>query len=282
MARLRHLATLFATTLALLSSQGASADPNNNVTARFEIDLIFPRNETYKVSEIFPIALVVQNYTAIQSLGRSFMFYWSIMPYREGRIPGGISYDMDYFDEVENPQDPVLLVANTNISAWIHNKEPDQQYNLRWGVHWNVSDDCGIGAAYKSDSMMFSVETEWDVRNSENGTSIGKEADLFDLPECPQLGSLVDLRPNTTEPDCPLVLDAKEGGDEGNPCAVKIDEAFASDIVVRAESAATSSILETSWTLRPLPTPTNAGFIQGPRPLLAVTFITVYTLELLV
>lgn len=49
----------------------------------FEIDNVFPRKETYKPSEVFPIVFAIQNMTAMSSIGQ-FTLFWGIMPFREG------------------------------------------------------------------------------------------------------------------------------------------------------------------------------------------------------
>lgn len=61
-----------------------------------EIDVIFPRNLTYRASDNFPIVLAIQNFAALDSY-HDFVIGWHFMPYKQGLIPGGIWFDSGYF-----------------------------------------------------------------------------------------------------------------------------------------------------------------------------------------
>lgn len=155
------------------------------ILPRFEIDVVFPRNETYNASasEAFPIAFVVQNFTEIGILG-NFTILWDIMPFSYGRVPGGIDYDAGTFTLPADPgEGPVVLVDSTNVTKWIRRKDRDERFMLWWHVHWNSLRNCSnYGPHTVFNGIMFDVETPDEAESrrfrNENATAIGKPADV--------------------------------------------------------------------------------------------------------
>ncbi|RSL53762.1 hypothetical protein CEP51_014834 [Fusarium floridanum] len=192
MPHLQPLTTAFAVALLALIPLCASTTWNSdNATAPFEIDVIFPRNETYRPAGVFPISLAVQNFTSLRAVG-NFTFLWHIMPYSHGWVPGGITWDEGKF-EAKNPpddNDTVVFVANTNVTEWIHQKDQGDRFRLQWHLEWDFRDGCdykGKGS-YVFGGIMFSIETEWEAERSPDGKGIGKKPNVLDVPECPILG----------------------------------------------------------------------------------------------
>lgn len=254
MPRLSYLTTFVISTLGLFALPWATAN------SHFEIDLIFPRNETYKESDVFPIALAVQNYSALSTVGRNYTFMWYIMPYRDGRIPGGITYDIDYFDHDPKPDenDTAILVANTNVIEWMQRSNTNNQYMFRWHLTWTFSTACGIPTHRVGGEVMFDVVTDWDVEWEGEGP--GVEPDVFGVLGCPLLGSVVELA-NATGESCPVVNDKGNKTDEGTPCAVTVNEALASSVSSLAASSARSDYLATAavYTTEAQPSETNGA-----------------------
>ncbi|KAM0421365.1 hypothetical protein ACHAPT_010900 [Fusarium lateritium] len=257
----------FAVSLLTLITPCASAAWNwDNATAPFEIDVIFPRNETYRPADIFPISLAIQNYTALRAAGDDFSFSWHIMPWSGGVIPGGITFDEGDFETKHQPKDndTAIFVANTNITEWLHETDFDDQFRLQWHLEWNSTDDCDPEESVVFGGIMFSLETESEASRSPDGKGIGKKPNVLDVPECPVLGSVVLLR-NTTD-ICSRVLDMENNTAEGTPCAVTVDKALASSISSQAASSATSAFLATAAPTRaPEPTETNAAPVKSPK-----------------
>src|SRR5690606_5751038 len=129
-ARLLRAATLLAAAVCLHPSTAAAQEPPH-----FEVDVIFPLNQTYTASDIFPIALAIQNLTAVRTLG-NFSLWWDFMPYSKGRIPGGIYYDQGYFDlgDLKEDDETYIAVANSNVTDWIHLKDRGEKYALQWSM----------------------------------------------------------------------------------------------------------------------------------------------------
>ncbi|KAK4151007.1 hypothetical protein C8A00DRAFT_36353 [Chaetomidium leptoderma] len=202
---------------ALALTVGAQQFPTT--IQNFEVDVVFPRNESYAPKDVFPIVLAIQNISILRAIG-DFEAYWDIMPFSEGYIPGRITYDGGSF---QIPNDtatdgPTFLVTTTNGT----NRVPVAHCR---GIIHN-----GFSASPQEDPF---------------GNTI---LESLDIPECPALGAVVEIRPNATMPECPRV-ELLEGR-EGNPCAVKVDQAVTSSISSRATSMA-SATLTTSTTSSP-------------------------------
>jgi hypothetical protein len=48
----------------------AQTVPVPTTVQHLEVDIVFPRNETYKAADAFPIVFAVQNLTVLTSLGK--------------------------------------------------------------------------------------------------------------------------------------------------------------------------------------------------------------------
>lgn len=217
----------------------------------FEIDVIFPRNETYKPSSAFPIAIAVQNLTAIGVIG-NFTLSWEIMPYTNGDIPSGLEYGRGDFVLPNKAQGVTIFVDTNNVTDWIHLKRRGERYRLQWSVDWDgLLVRCGYEQSVVFGGIMFGIEAEWDSGVGGEDAGKGKVPDILQVPECPVLGSVVAIRPNITTPTCPLVMDG-DSGRQGNPCAVKVDKTVARSISSHVSSLATAPPTTTrNYTLGP-------------------------------
>jgi len=219
-------------------------------TPFFEIDVIFPRNETYTPSDDFPIAIAIQNITAVDLLGDDWFAAWEIMPYSDGRIPSGNLYDNGEWEQpsagdVKNGT--YIFVANSNVTAWIGRKFRNERYMLNWIiVAPKYRKRCGILYNVVLGKLMFSVEGPWEKEGLDwPDAGLGTPPDVMQVPECPILGSVVELRGNVSDPTCPSTVD-KDTGRPGNPCNVVVDEVTKSSIVSEAASLATPPPTETA------------------------------------
>lgn len=260
----------------------------------FEVDIIFPRNETYKRADHIPIVFAIQNMSAVLAIGKAMgsniEIAWGLMPYRDGSRPSGIYYDMGTFpipaDAME--QNYTVFVDYTNVTAWSNypdfNKPPqkDDVYNLRWGLKWGTSKENEAGECGDKHHGLIGVRGaiefsfEWpDI--SGQPEVVGKVADIMQAPECPAFSASVQLLPNATVPDCPMIdlvgtsWPHVEG--LGSPCAIKADKALLSSISSEASRLAvppaTSSEVTTSTSidgvgaLRPMQTALAAACVLG-------------------
>lgn len=238
-----------ATALLLASSAAAQEVPH------FEIDVIFPRNETYLPADNFPIAIAIQNLTAVRTLG-DFVVAWDVMPFGEGRTPGGIRYDMGDFEMLEDGGDGTsIFVANSNVTGWIEKKNRrGEKYGLIWNVLWpGLKERCGTEGTNVFGNIIFDVQTEWERRETRVEVPMGLTPDIKEVPECPVFGTVVEIRPRVGNSSCVTVVDEDTGRD-GEPCAVGVDKELASEIESRAASMAASMATSTAS-----PTPSDSG-----------------------
>lgn len=218
----------------------------------------------------------------------NYTLAWYIMPYTDGRIPGGIDFDEGYF-EVPQEGDSFIAVANTNVSSWIHRSNGKSfRYMMIWYARWNDRDEserCGMPRSL-SNRIMFSIQSQYMLDNHQfhDDEEVGLDATI-PTNACPILSNIYDIRRNTTDPEkCFIFLDGNTTGKKADPCAVGIDEDVARSIERQAASVATSSWLAehpeptssstSSSNLAPFPTaPAGSTFV-------AVSLVTYLTLSL--
>ncbi|KAH8647927.1 hypothetical protein BX600DRAFT_518330 [Xylariales sp. PMI_506] len=218
---------------------------------QFEVDIIFPRNETYRISDNLPIVLAIQNLTTALSLG-PIVVSWDIMPFTRGVVPGGITFDTGVFPvniSVAGDNEYLVVVDSTNVSSWIAQSTSDEQYMLQWGIAWGEYQNrqspqpdyyiCfpGDGGAF---AVMFSIETDLEAESGK-GSGIAPDIATQAVGQCPIAGSLMGLpQDGGNSSSCPTVTAQDIPRGSGNPCAVQIDSALASSIAALATSIAST------------------------------------------
>ena len=246
-----------------VSSQ--QTEPANMTTQIIEVDVVFPRNETYKLTEIIPIVLAVQSLPPWKINNTTMTWGWEIVPYSNGVVTWDWPYDTGVFEILPNDSpatDPTFLIAVTNVTKWYDSrrraKEWGEKNMLSWGVLWHIdySRFCSAGNLGLRKAVMFDVErsdnNEWSARyNYTNGIP----ADIPLAPECPQLDQVAQVTPTPTATRCPLSLPTPAV--QGNPCAVTIDTAVASSLSSRLASL--SSRQYATSTTKAVPTSTSKG-----------------------
>ncbi len=128
--------TIAAVALAGVASSQQTTPPNIPMQS-FEVDIVFPRNNTYKQTEIIPIVLAVQNLTTWTVGNSSVSWHWDIMSWSGGSSPGGIIYDSEDFQIPNDAStaNPTFLIAVTNFTQWYsgrNSKRTDEKYMLQW------------------------------------------------------------------------------------------------------------------------------------------------------
>ncbi|SPO05501.1 uncharacterized protein DNG_08188 [Cephalotrichum gorgonifer] len=225
----------------LLAALGAGQEQQHPY---FELDVIFPRNETYTASSTFPIAFAIQNLTAARLLG-DFRFSWEIISRSEDSSdPIDVVVDQGSIDgptpEGEGEDETFIYIGNTNATGWIKQKRLLDSYALMWHIQWtDIEEPCGPSVSHGN--IMFSIESplEKDGMNRPQAGS-GIAPDVTAVPECPILGSVVEIRLDEANPSCPAVL-GEPTGRGGSPCAVVVDKALASSIAREAADLAVST-----------------------------------------
>jgi hypothetical protein len=241
---------------------------------QFEVDIVFPHNETYKPADTMPIVLAIQNPSVAVSVG-SFDVFWQINELKGGST---LSSTVDFgnfpvFSNQTTSADTTLfLVAFTNITDWFRPIPPatqyipavDDRFLLHWSIVWtSLFQTCTkfeslVAAHVPADgALTFNIQA---VSGEEEGGT-GWQGEIHDvqeaIPECPEFGALVQIGPppNATKPACPgfEILESREG----SPCSVKVDQAAASSISSRVSSSVSSSMSKYH------PTPTTTATVES-------------------
>jgi len=244
-------------TLALALSLAFKASAQSAITPHYEVDIIFPRNETYLPSSTFPIAIAVQNLSVAAAIG-NLTIEWGIEPWDGGNIPGMINYGAGDFgippDAASKPAPYTILVDHDNVTEWVQKKSRGERYLFYWALtSYEFQRKCnGSDTLYRTTgSVMFSVEGDWEAGAKPNSGWVdggkGKPADIMQVPECPDFSRSVEIRPNGTVSACPRMVDLGTK----NPCAVKVDKAAASSIVSRVSVLAAPTPTSTRVTSTP-------------------------------
>ncbi|CAH0053744.1 unnamed protein product, partial [Clonostachys solani] len=104
----------------LIPTSGTS--PDHYEPEAFEIDVIYPRNETYNATETFPVVVAIQRPLVASRLGK-FNFGAYIMPYSNWQTPGGIDVGntdkwVRPYDAANFTDDPFFLIEVTDATRW--------------------------------------------------------------------------------------------------------------------------------------------------------------------
>jgi|UniRef100_A0A8H7NGV9 hypothetical protein len=203
---------------------------STGVPETFEIDVIYPRNETYNATDTFPVVVAIQRPLVASQVG-TFRFGAYIMPYSRGDNPGGIDvgdtmnwirpYNATIFTD-----DPFFVIESTDATRW--NKGVNYSgrglHALIWSMNWYPDlEECGQENHHVSGRIFFTIDDE------------GVNPNILDAAECPFEGSVVQVNNNTGSCPAFTVL----GNGTGNPCAIKIDAAKATSISSQIASLAT-------------------------------------------
>jgi hypothetical protein len=258
--------------------------PPNTTTQLLEVDLVFPRNETYRHTEIIPIVLAVQNLAAWAAANSSTVWSFSIDPWSEGSVPGGISYDFGYFEMLPNDApatDPTFLVAVTNVTKWYSDlhiaKRWGEKYMLQWAAGRRTPDSPCHTNGFRlgsSEAVMFDVRMTDNEDYFPRYTSPGTAVDILQATGCPQFNQIAQVTSNPTATAtslCPVGLQTAPASNvQGNPCAVTIDKAVASHIsshVARLSSSLVATASTTAAAALPTTRMSSAGVGGAARPL---------------
>ncbi|CAG9998831.1 unnamed protein product [Clonostachys byssicola] len=221
-----------ATTSATTTSAATASTPatSTGVPNTFEIDVIYPRNETYNATDTFPVVVAIQRPLVASQMGK-FRFGTYIMPYSRGDNPGGIDVGdtMNWirpYNATVFTDDPFFVIENTDATRWREGVDYDGRglHALIWSMSWYPDlEECKQKKYYVSGRIFFTIDDE------------GVNPNILDAAECPFEGSVVQVNNNTES--CPAFTVLGKG--TGNPCAIKIDAAKATSISSQIASLAT-------------------------------------------
>ncbi|KAJ5415827.1 hypothetical protein N7465_004522 [Penicillium sp. CMV-2018d] len=129
-----------------------------------EVDLIFPRNETYAPSEVFPIVFAFQNAALIPSLDPSFdINLWVNVEHNISISPLNIDLTAVNFSSAAVGDQPLYVYTfATNLNTTNNNADAVTRYNLAWAFGaGNCSGDDGsattFGGGFESSHVIFTI-----------------------------------------------------------------------------------------------------------------------------
>ncbi|KAK4210271.1 hypothetical protein QBC37DRAFT_36523 [Rhypophila decipiens] len=238
--------------LATLASTAIAQESTNNglvLPPTVEMDFIFPQNETYKNSDVFPIVLAVQNVSVLQAAlsatekARNFTagYLWPRVAFhvdayrQDGLMPGYTGLVTKYINltdavVTQSPDkgDYAILASVVNMTDILNMNsgrvgQPEYRYVVTYYVQvepWQDENNrafCDIRTAGIT-RIIFNIDRPQlqDYLPPDQLVRDPIEVDIMkSIPECPAYGSLVDILPNTTAPDtCPVYF---EGHSERSP-----------------------------------------------------------------
>jgi hypothetical protein len=205
--------------------------------ATVEVDLIFPRNDTYAPSTLFPIVFAFQNAALAYSLSPSFdLNIWDIA---DENNSWGPLYDT-YIDW-NNSSDTTYAYRAINLNTTDNGAA--RTYSIGWVFGSfkcsNATGQVTIGSGSRANNALFTIESGAQqpdlvaaTANSSSCDSMSHLAfnvtDTLDVPN----GTHNDIH------DRCVVLSDVQPLVTGNPCAVRFDSATASSISAAITSAA--------------------------------------------
>ncbi len=255
--------------------------------------------QTFKANEIIPLVLAVQNLTDWTVGNLSIRWQWFIYSIAPPDYQPIDWLDGGWLETVDATKtDPAFLVAVANSSEWYRNdtgvhvtpKAPGDIYMFQWTAFFDWDDSrCAfrhrrgelpnvnaLQAPYRGGfhaGAVFDVLSESEQLRANFSTAV---VAIPQAPQCPETSGLYHVHgtSNATETECPVDITVinpgttiPEGTNEGNPCAVQIDNAMASSISSRVASVTSAWTAHSTTTTRSVPTSTSRG---GAGPALPV------------
>jgi hypothetical protein len=220
----------------------------------FEVDLLFPRNETYAPSWLMPIVFAVQNPSLAVPLSATIQ--WTLWEGNDTRSPGSIGAgDIEVAGDVVTvkpaPSNPYLLSSAVNTISY-----PDGVWTLAWYLQYNL---CGSLTHSEIFTTVFTVNKSGKAIDLEAATSSdvcgNTEAQGFNITSFD--GCHLGPSPTT------------------NPCVATIDSAAASSLsaLAKATGSICTSYSSNLTCLNPQPPPGQPS-AANPRVAAASTLLT--------
>lgn len=248
-----------ASTTVAQSTQGAT-------THIFEVDNVFPLNDTYLASDIFPIAFGVQNVSAFRALNGNVSIAWNIFPASWPQDSSYPTFDRGeiYLNLSSSNDDSRVYVGNSNTSLWTSEWEEKwgNAFNLYWFLLWRrplaMCDKFFNGYEIgRRQNISFTIDGFGTQRKAQEN---GKKPDLTTLDyECPALGFSyeVDQTLKAGPPCQPGYLGKITEETLGSPCDLDMGSAARSSIMSAATLAASESVKASSTTTTSSTTSSN-------------------------
>lgn len=229
-------------------------------TGVFEVDLLFPRNETYAPSQLMQIVFAAQNPTLAYGLYPTI--YWELWQGNNRTSAGSVSDSIQLSLDNLTASDPFLMPSVVDTSAF-----PDGVWTLNWSVDVNnctrtvegQPQDMSGATAFKAKPIVFTFSKSGVTPDLVAATSADKcaaaESFAFNVTEWGINCGVLGPSPTT------------------NPCAAKLDSATASSISAAATDHACNVWGRPSYPNVTCPSPTSASSMGNPGMAVASTLL---------
>jgi hypothetical protein len=256
----RFVAFLWAASCALT----VTAAKNVTYPAMVEVDVVFPRNDTYGPAPVFPFVFAVQNLAAASAITPIEVF-WGLIKHGSDQTLGG-NQTLDTTDSAN------LHYANL-WTRQLNGTESAGTYELFWNVYYykclGEKSNPGTSSGSQGGSFVFTLEAG------------AQQPDLATvLDACPaqnatiQITDTWSMSASSSQDTCGVIANRHP---DANPCAAKLDSAAVSSIAAEltASACAASPPALTSGCLSPtqttkenagsrVPAWTGLGMLVGP------------------
>lgn len=248
--------------LATAANFASAQEHDTGVTypATVELDLVFPRNDTYAPASVFPLVFAVQNLAAAAP-STSLFIDWSVAkPGDPWLATGSVRLDLAAWANVtENPYYVALWTEKLSQA------DSTGTYNLLWMLRFT---NCTIDQPYyhmeEPDASDVRSTTMFTIREG------AQRPDFVDGPDtCPVQGLTIGItgvrdtsgfdftgQTNGHRSVCGVV---SESPPPANPCVAKVNAAAASSISAELTASACAGSRPVLTTGCPPPSETNLG-----------------------
>lgn len=240
-----------------------TALPNSGLV---EVDLVFPRNETYATTDLMPFIFAIQNPQLAIWLTPSLEV--SIWRWDSDRIVQGDSWDMELWrmQEEIRPDPYFIYTSRGNITSI------DAIYKLEWSLTTlscsgsDADNSLNFTQVAQNKTLWFSTKEGAQpldlVAATKQDTCAANKSWNFDISGLENVPS-EDYDKSNLSPSCPVLANISLPSPTPTPCAVTINSTAASSITAAVSYSACIFQVPSVSTCRPpahSPTPsTNTG-----------------------
>lgn len=209
-----------------------------NFPATVEVDLVFPRNDTYAPTALFPIVFAFQNAALAPSLDPGFDLTLWDSTFTTGQP---LSLDLKNTNFSSDPTYVYTYVTTLNTT----NSSTAASYSLSWAFSaGNCSETNGaqtIGGGFRDNTVVFTIQSgaqqpDLVAATTETGSASCANMSHFAFNLTGTLGVTQPAKYDGRD-TCAVFSDV-EPLVPGNPCAVQLSSATASSILVSLTASA--------------------------------------------
>lgn len=306
--RFTSIASLLFAGPALAQSTTTTGSSSASTSSAFlpviEVDVIFPRNETYQETEILPLAINVQRLNEARNIGE-LRFSWHVDIYDTSNTFNVYNWlDSGLFVAANTTgDDGNIQIAYTNMTSWIDKLNTTSHLVFGVTAIWNFTYMCDHPAdgGLTMTEIIFRVES--DVQRGFQPDNSSIPADIAQAPACPEFAAVMSDFPGSSTYEgyayvshstiteyttCTTLFDVEWESSLGTPCASTMAEATLSSLGSIASSLATgraevSAASRSSKTAKPTSTDssnaavaTGAGILHPALAAVAVVYCVIY------